>query len=227
MAGGGGYGLHCGWLGHLLPFVDQGPLDSVTRQAFAVQPDFTKIPPHSGLGTVISLFGCPSDVRVGVAHTAKTGLEVALSSYLGVCGSSYLAKNGVLYANSRIALETVSDGSSNTLLVGERPPSVDLAWGWWYAGVGQDGAGSGDLFLGTRELVRHWSPRSLCNKGPYAFVRPESADSICGKYQFWSLHDGGAHFGFCDGSVRFLPYSADVVMGQLGTRNGGEVVGNF
>jgi hypothetical protein len=31
----------------------------------------------------------------------------------------------------------ITDGLSNTLMVGERPPSSDFQYGWWYAGAGQ------------------------------------------------------------------------------------------
>jgi prepilin-type processing-associated H-X9-DG protein len=43
-------------------------------------------------------------------------------------------------------------------------------------------------------------------------------------FHFWSLHPGGANFALCDGSVRFLAYSADNVMPALASRAGGEAV---
>jgi prepilin-type processing-associated H-X9-DG protein len=42
------------------------------------------------------------------------------------------------------------------------------------------------------------------------------------RLHFWSLHPGGAHFLFADGSVRFLAYSADSSLPALATRAGGE-----
>jgi prepilin-type processing-associated H-X9-DG protein len=44
-------------------------------------------------------------------------------------------------------------------------------------------------------------------------------------FHFWSVHIRGAHFLFGDGSVRFLPYSADAVLPALATRSGGETGG--
>jgi prepilin-type processing-associated H-X9-DG protein len=43
-------------------------------------------------------------------------------------------------------------------------------------------------------------------------------------FHFWSLHPGGAHFLYADGSVHFLGYDADAILPALATRAGGEVV---
>ena len=63
----------------------------------------------------------------------------------------------------------------------------------------------------------------MCSKGPFHFVAGR-ADDLCSAFHFWSPHPGGANFAFCDGSVRFLSYSADPVMPALATRAGGETV---
>ena len=46
----------------------------------------------------------------------------------------------------------VTDGTSTTLLVGERPPGGDFFEGWWYAGIGMEGTGAPDFLLGAAEL---------------------------------------------------------------------------
>jgi hypothetical protein len=50
-----------------------------------------------------------------------------------------------------------------------------------------------------------------------------SPSNECDMDHFWSNHLNGALFVFGDGSVRFIPYTAQPVMKSLGTRNGGEV----
>jgi len=45
-------------------------------------------------------------------------------------------------------------------------------------------------------------------------------------YGFKSLHPGGVNFAMGDGSVHFIYETIDyVLINQLGTRNGGEIVG--
>ena len=61
---------------------------------------------------------------------------------------------------------------------------------------------------------------------PDAFRDGRPGD-LCDFNHFWSNHPGGANFALADGSVRFIPYSAAKVLVALGTRNGGEVVGDY
>ena len=211
---------YIGWQFHILPFIEQEPL---WRTSMAVFPSnrypFTN-PPHIGLATIIPTYLCPSDSRV-FSTPSPRGYPVALTSYVGVAGFSYRRPNGVLFVDSTIRFAEIADGLSNTLLVGERPPSSDLRYGWWYAGVGQDLEGSADMFLGVRErTARNFYG---CWEGPYHFG-PGRLDNPCDALHFWSLHAGGANFLFGDGSVRFLTYSVDSILPALATRAGGEAI---
>jgi prepilin-type processing-associated H-X9-DG protein len=211
------------WLARLLPYIEQGQLWSQVESAFAQERRPFIVPPHTPRGVVVKSFICPSDDRIQVPGKNRTA-DVAFTSYLGVQGRSYPSTNGILYPDSRVQLVQVTDGTSHTLFAGERPPSTDLVFGWWYTGIGQDEAGSGAVILGVRERRIAGNYRTeRCPPGPYQF-RDGSLNEQCDLFHLWSTHPGGANFLLTDGSVRFLGYSADQLLPTLATRAGGETV---
>ncbi len=213
--------LYMSWNTRLLPYLEQPGLWDVAQKAYAQRPDpFWNNPPHP-LDTVLSLYACPAD-----AHAASPGqFNVAFTSYLGVQGVNQIRLDGVLFVDSQVRFADVRDGLSNTLFVGERPPGAGDHFGYWYAGHGNNKDGTGDMVLGVRTLnIGAWGVE--CPFGPYAYG-PGLSSNFCDVFHFWSLHPGGAHFLFGDGSVHFLAYSVDPLMPALATRSGGEVVPSF
>ncbi|MSR54776.1 MAG: DUF1559 domain-containing protein [Gemmataceae bacterium] len=209
------------WCARLLSYLEQETLWSQAVQVYKEDRDFLNVPPHTGLKTPVRHFSCPADARVRTAQpVGKQKVLRAFTSYLGVNGYGSPYTNGVFYLDSRTPLSEITDGTSNTLAVGERPPSHDLIFGWWYAGWGQDKDGEGDMLLGARTKNRSEYGRG-CPDGPYDF-KPGSFDNQCDAFHFWSPHSGGANFLFADGSVRFLRYSANPIMPALVSRAGGE-----
>ena len=113
---------------------------------------------------------------------------------------------------------------SNTLMIGERPPSADNWYGWWYAGLGQAASGSPDMLLGASEINDGANHATSCPAGPYEFS-PGAIDEQCHLFHFWSLHPGGSHFVLADGSVQFYSYSVDpILIPAMATKAGGEVI---
>jgi prepilin-type processing-associated H-X9-DG protein len=128
--------------------------------------------------------------------------------------------NGCLFVNSRVRLSDITDGMSQTLLVGERPHNPDLRLGQWLGGRGY--WAYGNAFLGVQETdvpASDWG----CPPGPYEFG-PGDYNDPCEAYHFWSAHPGGANFLFADGSVHFVPYAASQILPALSTRAAGEVI---
>jgi len=241
------------WMARIMPWIEQQQLYNNMTKAFSQQgssPDPFVNPPHMGLSTVLNIYKCPSDSREYLAAYAD-GLTVAFTAYLAVNGRNAADAgnnkfNGMIYWNSKVTLADVTDGTSNTLMVGERPPSWDLVCGWWYAGAGQwfvpaapyqeTNSGSCDVTLGMAEQNYGTTgiPQLAQCVGPFFYGQPTlpsnpnfngpgSILNPCDQFHFWSLHSGGSNFLMGDGAVRFIPYSVDPkLMVQLATKSGGE-----
>jgi prepilin-type N-terminal cleavage/methylation domain-containing protein/prepilin-type processing-associated H-X9-DG protein len=209
------------WNTRLLPFLEQDSLWRLTEAAFAQNPDFRINPPHVGFGTIMPIYSCPADSRTLDLLGFQGGAGMwGATSYLGLEGTNQTGKDGVLFLDSKIRFADITDGASHTLLVGERPPSANEIFGWWYGGMGQSLDGSADMVLGVQEKNVY---EPVCPLGPYAFG-PGKVQNQCDMFHFWSLHIGGANFLFADGSVHFLTYGAAPIMPALATRSGGEAV---
>jgi prepilin-type processing-associated H-X9-DG protein/prepilin-type N-terminal cleavage/methylation domain-containing protein len=214
-----------GWLLSLLPYLEQDAVYQTAVAAYHADPVPFDNPPHVGMTTVLPVLLCPSDGRITEPQIAPIQKYlVAFTSYVGVAGTQCRKQDGVLYNDSQVRFADVTDGTSTTLLGGERPPSSDFQYGWWYAGDGQDGSGSAEFILGVLEPnllpVTSGSP---CGPGSYSFA-PSNFSDPCGKFHYWSPHSGGANFLFVDGAVHFLSYDAQTVLPALATRAGNEPV---
>ena len=221
----------------LLPYMEQEAIHRRAEDDCRKFPITYLAPPHLGLRTLVKSFQCPADDRQQYRHRTSKGDVVALTGYLGVSGlgddlyrqssgGRYTGQpTGMLYAGSATKITAITDGTANTLLFGERPPSPDYLCGWWYSSY----AGTvSEPFLPVRALRGIPEASTLgdyysCAAGPYAYQEGNPSNR-CDAYHFWSLHGGGANFAFCDGSLKLVRYSADAILPALATRAGGEVI---
>jgi prepilin-type N-terminal cleavage/methylation domain-containing protein/prepilin-type processing-associated H-X9-DG protein len=253
-------GAYWSWEARIAPYIEQDNVFKTFNMAAssAAWPWWQYLPglPQTGANTVngvkAKIFQCPSDGRSDLVcpdgNGDNTGKIVALSGYLGVDGRDQFkesipgtgapsasvklpGQDGMLYVNSGVKMTGITDGTSNTLLVGERPPSNDLFYGWLWAGAGDSpNFGAADVVLGVRE-------RPMSSAAAPDFFRPGSLNDPQNlhRYHFWSLHSGGGNWLLADGSARFITYAAGTavvttvntiqvsLLEALASRNGGEV----
>lgn len=211
-----------GWFALILPQMDQAALWEESVRACKADPKPYHVPPHTGYRTVVASYVCPNDGRLLSVLTTPKGDIAAFTSYIGV-GGAYTPQLVPGAFTGGVRLTDITDGASQTLAVGERPPPDSLQAGRWYSGLFVlERFGGPDMILCANQIGN--SPFDLeCPGGGYQFG-PGVPDNPCDRFHFWSLHSGGANFAFCDSSVRFLAYSANSILPALATRAGGEVV---
>ena len=207
------------WIFRILPFMEQ---DNLARPLLTAQ---TAAQVGTAFNTTLTTrlpgISCPSDNRV----KANTG-EV-ITNYMGVTGNDERegsdARNGIFAVHvwwtakaQRQKMASVTDGLSNTLMVGERPPSDNAYWGWWMYSDSDN-----ILAYPNRETFTV----SGCNGNE--FFRPDRVSNPRAACHYWSLHPNGGNWLLGDGSVRFIGYNAaTTTLVDMSSMNGGEVVRN-
>ena len=206
------------WQATILPWLEQESTWKRIQSAFAENRLFWS-EPHVPLRAIaFDFYICPSEGRrlTNLEEISPTGF----TNYLAINGNGYL--DGVMSVDSRTNLAAITDGASQTLLAGERPPSSDDHFGWWYGGVGQNLDSVLDTHMSVWQVnISYLAP--TCPFGPYQF-QPGTPGSMCSTFHFWSRHPGGAHFLFADGSVRFMTYPSAPLLPALASIAGHEVV---
>ena len=167
-------------------------------------------PPDQDPGKIrVPVYYCPSDPNSDTQVETDSGVHIPVN-YLGVSGSSPSSFDGALYSGSKTSLTSFTDGTSATLMLGERGLPQILDVGWPLCAYGQAGDGDVDNLLSAA-----------------GGLQAGAADNFHNMF-FWSYHPQSAHFTFADGSVKTLNYSMDHgVFTALATRNGAETVGEF
>ena len=224
------YLVYTGWELQLLPYVEQVALFTSSNTYLLANPGGTDSNSYPACGFVESVYVCPSNVRPTTFSSG--GVNYALESYMGCTGTSSgfnwgtPSADGILYVNSSVNVLYVTDGTSTTVAVGERPCTGDMYYGWGFAPYGT-GAGDGDTVMGSNDSGEATNYGDLATNVGLKTPRVNQAGyngEIDGGH-FWSFHTGGANFLYADGSVHFAPYStAASVFSAICTRNGNEVV---
>jgi prepilin-type N-terminal cleavage/methylation domain-containing protein/prepilin-type processing-associated H-X9-DG protein len=231
-----------GWASMILPQLEQNPIYNEIDFRQKIQ-DPTQATIRL---TLISTYLCPSD-NMPSSWTASAGLvkvnggsilelvfpicNVAGANYVGVfgIGEPGVAGEGVFFRNTAVRFSEITDGLSQTLLVGER--SIQMIKGRGQA-----------TWVGAVPGAQFWSCDSTAIGDPDASgpcVKEDGSGMTLGHTgeghgpgdpfsdvnQFISRHGRGANFVFCDGHVRYLNSSMDYpTYKALSTRAFSEVV---
>ena len=238
-----------GWTSSLLPYVEQSALFNQLNFNLGMS-----VAPNSLLvATVLPFAACPSapnpstNKKMGTTGTAFGFSDpgLAVTNYVG-CGGSFSGsayysstpvenKNGIIMEDTKFGFESVTDGTSNTLMAGE---SV-------YYGTGTDSS-----FLWDPTWFGHYqssggradAPEAIMRVGQFRSNPPSIASADVKRNSFSSKHVGGSNFVLGDGSVHFIaqtvqhtetPSTAPVNWANIGvfqrlcSRNDGQVVSGF
>ena len=188
------------WTVLILPMLDQATLYSKFNFTSAYFSDNSNLtpPPNSNYVVPLPAYRCPSDPSVSSAPQ--------LTNYMGVqggrdydCdsqggpGQRVFSQNGTLFANSSIRLRDLTDGSSNTIFVGESRYFI------WQADAPTRSWASSPKMSGGLPMVNV----TVINPINSSTAQGNDAVPVTSK-TLGSHHTGGCHAAFADGSVRFL-----------------------
>lgn len=168
----------------------------------------------AALQTPLAIFRCPTDDAPDFlsaefrpfegSDNTPGGFEPPTSNYFGMKGfydnhgcneragfslEEVCWNNGVLYGGSDVRIAQITDGTTNTFMLGERDYRC-LAGSWIGARRGNGSGLRGSYYVVGRGSIQLNDPRT-------------GAQDTCTE-GFSSQHSGGGHFAMCDGSVTFI-----------------------
>jgi prepilin-type N-terminal cleavage/methylation domain-containing protein len=215
-------GNHASWIVQILPHIDQmAAYQQYDSSVGVYDPKNAKV-----RALTISVLNCPSSPAPSVSTTAA-GAMVGQTTYAGCYHDSEVPidvnNNGVLFLNSKIRFEDVTDGVSNTIFIGEKfADATSLGW-----------------MSGTRATLRNSTsinmnrPAGFGGPPPIPVTPPEgepgqAQNPLLQVGGFGSYHTGGCHFALGDGSVRFISENiAPAILMQLGNRADGQLMQEY
>lgn len=240
------------WTAMILPQIEQANLYQtlIWQEAGVGNWNSNGSPNEVACGTLISAFRCASMAvpegitnngipnRVPISYRAVSGGN-AISDDLSTIPAALSPKialelqtglDGMFFGCSNTKMRDITDGTSNTLMIGESftdPTFVrdGQAMDYWQFGAPSTGGWDcrpGDIG-GTEYSEGLGSTYGRIN----ARLDP-TIPGVVAELAFGSYHVGGANFTLADGSARFISENVDLTLYRaLGSMSGGEVIGEY
>jgi prepilin-type N-terminal cleavage/methylation domain-containing protein/prepilin-type processing-associated H-X9-DG protein len=227
----GGHSQDHTWAVILLPYIEQGPLYNTWFSPALPGLDGPQIVgnvPHlaindlrfnktirnasAPLSNTVPIYFCPSRRDPQICTTPMGANLTGSCSDYAVVGGDNTLNTGAFHINDQygtgIRLTAITDGTSSTLMIGEKHLTQVLLG---------DGAFDGCIYSATPSGL---SFRQAGSQHPLA-ISPQDAENG----QFGSWHAGVCNFVFCDGHTTSVTTSIPgTTLGFLATRAGGEVI---
>lgn len=217
-----------GWGTMILPYIEESNIyDQFDADVSIADPANAAF-----IDNIITAWQCPSDPKPDKWEIEEEGspgtvlAELPTANYIGSFGTEELdgcenapgtapvsnggqcRGDGMFYHNSKVRLRDITDGTTNTIMLGERKTDVLLGWYSTWPGMVPEGEEAFQRVLGSADHVPN--------------------DPAAHLDDFSSRHVGGAQFTLGDGSVRFISENIDEgIYHSLATIQGGEVTGEY
>jgi prepilin-type N-terminal cleavage/methylation domain-containing protein/prepilin-type processing-associated H-X9-DG protein len=213
-------GYHFGWTVQILPYIEHGNLYRLFDFRRGVYEGSNLTAQSNRVGMLM----CPSDSWPGSTNY--------MGCHHDVEGPIDVDNHGVLYLNSHVAYDDITDGRAYTILLGEALGGPSLGWASGTRGTLRN-TGSP---LNEPDAAVH--PRGFGGFGGFSAIDlAKSQEELSALIKsgalpvsfvggFSSRHPNGANFLFCDGSARFLTKTIDRrIYRDLGNRADGNLIG--
>ena len=197
-------GQHVSWIVQLLPFIEQNGI----AENFDIAAGTYAAKNAPAREMVIPLLHCSSRIGGGQNEAGTTGLSDYAGCHHDTESPIDSDNNGVFFLNSRVGFGDMTDGTTNTIMVGEmKADSNGLGWA-----------------SGTRATLRNTGSVMTDNNVPSTAVGRKRLE-VGG---FSSTHAGTILFCMADGSIQALDPTLDPRTYQwLGNRADGEMMGDY
>ena len=228
----------------ILPYAEQSV--AYNRINFSVWPGWaTNFPVYNGFKP--PYMRCPSSPLPETRD--RDGVRLWIATYAGIAGTSAAAtapgrtsvagnradaaRNGILSYNQNYGFKDITDGSTNTVMIGEQSDwganktDIRSSWDWgsWMGCANCQGGPSTDVWTAA---ITTQHPNWLFGSKPAVSSHVYLGREGGGNFPLQSVHTGGLHVLLADGAVRFVSDNLDrTIQYNLCDREDGMTVGEY